>query len=60
MLLTHPTLGKVVYHTGDNPGYKTIIVRYVDRNKTIIILCNNVHAQFDEMAKGVERILESE
>ncbi len=60
MLRTHPTLGKVVYHTGDNPGYKTIIVRYVDRNKTIIILCNNAHAQFDEIVPGVERILESE
>jgi CubicO group peptidase (beta-lactamase class C family) len=43
--------GKMVSHTGDNPGYKTIIVRYVEENKTIIILNNN--AQKD-MIKLVE------
>lgn len=36
-------LGKMVMHTGDNPGYKTIIVRYIEENKTIIILNNNYH-----------------
>ncbi|EAZ81963.1 serine hydrolase domain-containing protein [Algoriphagus machipongonensis] len=35
--------GKMVMHTGDNPGYKTIIVRYIEENKTIIILNNNYH-----------------
>ncbi|PZX58070.1 serine hydrolase domain-containing protein [Algoriphagus chordae] len=35
--------GKMVMHTGGNPGYKTIIVRYIDENKTIIILNNNAH-----------------
>lgn len=35
--------GKMVNHTGDNPGYKTIIVRYIEENKTIIILNNNSH-----------------
>ncbi len=35
--------GRMVFHTGDNPGYKTIIVRYVEENKTIIILNNNAH-----------------
>ncbi|MBA4056430.1 MAG: serine hydrolase, partial [Marivirga sp.] len=29
-------LGKVVSHTGDNPGYKTEIIRYLDADKTII------------------------
>jgi CubicO group peptidase (beta-lactamase class C family) len=43
--------GKMVSHTGDNPGYKTIIVRYIEENKTIIILNNN--AQKD-MIKLVE------
>ncbi|MEN2280867.1 serine hydrolase domain-containing protein [Algoriphagus sp. SE2] len=36
-------LGKMVMHTGDNPGYKTIIVRFIEENKTIIILNNNYH-----------------
>lgn len=35
--------GKMVMHTGDNPGYKTIIVRCIEENKTIIILNNNAH-----------------
>lgn len=36
--------GKMVRHTGDNPGYKTLITRYIDENKTIIILNNNAHS----------------
>ncbi|WP_339867377.1 serine hydrolase domain-containing protein [uncultured Algoriphagus sp.] len=35
--------GKMVMHTGGNPGYSTIIVRYLEENKTIIILNNNAH-----------------
>ncbi|MEP0710304.1 serine hydrolase domain-containing protein [Algoriphagus sp.] len=35
--------GKMVMHTGDNPGYKTIIVRFIEEDKTIIILNNNAH-----------------
>lgn len=37
------TRGRVVSHSGDNPGYKTIIVRQLDNRKTIIILNNNAH-----------------
>jgi len=43
--------GKMVSHTGDNPGYRTIIVRYIEENKTIIILNNNAHK---DMIKLVE------
>lgn len=35
--------GKMVMHTGDNPGYQTIIMRFIDSKKTIIILNNNYH-----------------
>lgn len=35
--------GKMVMHTGDNPGYKTIIVHFVEEKKTIIMLNNNAH-----------------
>lgn len=35
--------GKMVMHTGDNPGYKTIIVRFIEDHKTIIVLNNNSH-----------------
>jgi CubicO group peptidase (beta-lactamase class C family) len=35
--------GNLVFHTGDNPGYKTIILRYLEENRTIILLTNNAH-----------------
>jgi CubicO group peptidase (beta-lactamase class C family) len=54
ILRTDSTLGRVVYHTGDNPGYKTIIVRYIDQNKTIILLCNNASRVFDALLKQME------
>ncbi|MEQ8362788.1 MAG: serine hydrolase domain-containing protein [Cyclobacteriaceae bacterium] len=49
--------GKVVWHNGDNPGYKTIIVRYLDANKTLIILNNNYHPQFEEARKAIDEIV---
>lgn len=50
----HPTLGKVVRHSGSNPGYNTHIVRYIDVNRTIILLCNNAHPKFNDILGGVE------
>ncbi len=44
--------GSIVSHTGDNPGYKTIIVRFIDQNKTLIILNNNAHEAMDELIKS--------
>ena len=32
---------KIVRHSGSNPGYKTRIVRLLDKKKAIVILCNN-------------------
>jgi len=49
--------GKVVYHTGDNPGYLTEIIRYLDRNETIIVLCNNAHPKFNNLANGLQQII---
>lgn len=53
-LEVHPSLGKVVRHSGSNPGYNTHIVRYIDRNRTIIMLSNNAHAKFNELLKEIE------
>ncbi len=50
-------LGKVVRHSGDNPGYKNHIIRYVEAHKTIILLCNNAHATFEEVLKGMEQLV---
>jgi CubicO group peptidase (beta-lactamase class C family) len=57
MLRSDSLLGRVVYHTGDNPGYKTEILRYIDKDKTVIILCNNAHSKFNELVNGVEHLL---
>jgi len=51
---THP--GKVVLHTGSNPGYKNIIVRNIDQNKTIIILNNNAHPAMGNLVKELRSI----
>lgn len=53
----HPTLGKVARHSGSNPGYNTHIVRYVDVNRTIILLCNNAHPNFNDILKGIETVV---
>ncbi len=58
MLRTDSTLGKIVFHTGDNPGYKTEIIRYIDKDKTVIILCNNAHEKFDALVNGIENLLQ--
>mgnify|MGYP003577817287 CR=1 FL=1 len=46
MLSSHPTWGKMVLHTGDNPGYRSIIIRLIDVHRTVILLNNNQHKNF--------------
>ncbi len=60
MLSNNPKLGKVVYYTGDNPGYKTEIVRYIETDKTVIILCNNAHEKFAALVRAIQVQLENE
>jgi CubicO group peptidase (beta-lactamase class C family) len=54
MLRTHPQSGKIVYHTGDNPGYENRFVRYTDTKKTIIILSNNAYDNLDALIQQIE------
>jgi CubicO group peptidase (beta-lactamase class C family) len=56
MLPPDGSMGKVVMHTGDNPGYKTQIIRFIDSKKTIIVLCNNAYASFEELVIAIETI----
>lgn len=51
------SIGKVVRHSGGNPGYSTHIIRYIDANKAIIILCNNAHDKFREILTAIEQIV---
>ncbi len=57
MLPSDTGFGKMVYHTGDNPGYKTQIVRFIDKKKTIILLSNNAYENNDLLIKGISDII---
>lgn len=50
--------GKIVFHTGDNPGYKTEIMRFVDSDKTIIVLSNNASASVRDIVAFIKKELE--
>jgi len=56
-LRTDSVLGKIVSHNGDNPGYKTQIVRYIDKKKTIILLNNNAYSNFTLLLKQLEELI---
>ena len=56
-LRTDTAFGKIVSHTGDNPGYKTEIIRYIDKKRTIIVLNNNAYSEFNSIIKKLEAIL---
>jgi len=55
-LQTDSILGKVVSHNGDNPGYKTHIIRFIEKRKTIILLNNNAHTNFIGILRQLEAI----
>ena len=56
-LRSDPTFGKIVSHNGDNPGYKTQIIRYMEKKKTIILLNNNAHPGFVTLLRTCEEII---
>jgi CubicO group peptidase (beta-lactamase class C family) len=51
------TMGKIVRHNGDNPGYKTEIIRYIDKRKTIIVLNNNALANFADIIRQLQEMI---
>lgn len=56
-LRNDPSFGKIVQHNGDNPGYKTQIIRYIDKKKTIILLNNNASKDFGLILIQLEEII---
>ncbi|MGL6267807.1 MAG: serine hydrolase domain-containing protein, partial [Chitinophagaceae bacterium] len=48
---------KVIWHSGDNPGYKTRIMRYPGTKQTLIVLCNNAYPEFESMMKKLEKAI---
>lgn len=48
----------IVWHNGDNPGYKTIIIRFLKTNKTLIILCNNATDEFENLTAKLKSCIQ--
>ncbi len=57
---TDKELGEVVSHTGDNPGYQTEIIRFIDTRKTIILLNNNAHQKKSEIITFLRKALKEQ
>jgi len=57
---TSPNGKRIVRHNGDNPGYKTQIIRHLDEDKTLIVLCNNAHKEFEKLIGLLDKLLEDE
>lgn len=51
-------LGRIVEHSGDNPGYRTHIRRYLDQEYTLILLNNNASDRMDEILKSTGDLIE--
>ncbi|HEY5917319.1 MAG TPA: serine hydrolase domain-containing protein [Chryseolinea sp.] len=49
--------GKIVFHTGDNPGYKTEIMRHIDSDNTIIVLSNNASDSVKSIVSFIQKQL---
>jgi len=47
----------IVWHNGDNPGYKTIIIRFLENRATLIILCNNASDEFENLTADLKKII---
>jgi hypothetical protein len=48
---------KIIWHSGDNPGYKTRIMRYPATKQTLIVLCNNAYPEFESMMNKLEKAI---
>lgn len=57
-MLEPEALGTRMYHTGDNPGYATKIIRHLDTQRTLIILCNNAYAGMEKLATQLETLIQ--
>lgn len=59
MLKATPALGITVWHSGDNPGYRTRLMRYTGRRYTLVLLNNNAYPAMDELVESIEQLLAS-
>ena len=59
-LIPNAPNGKIVWHNGDNPGYKTLIMRFVDQHRTLIVLCNNATDEFVNLTNSLRMAVAGE
>lgn len=59
-LIPNASKGKIVWHNGDNPGYKTLIMRFVDQHRTLIVLCNNATEEFVHLTNDLRMAISGE
>lgn len=57
VIISNDPSGKIVWHNGDNPGYKTEIMRFLEKENTLIVLCNNASAQFEAIIKSLRTLI---
>jgi CubicO group peptidase (beta-lactamase class C family) len=50
----------IVWHNGDNPGYKTLIIRFLKNKTTLIVLCNNASDEFVNLTAQLKKIILSQ
>jgi CubicO group peptidase (beta-lactamase class C family) len=53
MLRSDPALGRIVHHSGGNPGYTNHIFRLTDRNTTVVILSNDAYEQSNALNEAI-------
>lgn len=49
---------RMVGHSGNNPGYRTLLLRDIGRNRTVILLSNNSYEKLDDLAAGAFNLLD--
>jgi CubicO group peptidase (beta-lactamase class C family) len=57
MLYQDKKTARLVFHTGDNPGFHTQIRRYIDKHITMILLNNNDSPAMDNILDGIEAVV---
>jgi CubicO group peptidase (beta-lactamase class C family) len=55
-IISNNPAGKIVWHNGDNPGYKTEIMRFLNL-QSLIMLCNNYSDRFENIIKQIQTII---
>lgn len=57
VIISNDPSGKIVWHNGDNPGYKTEIMRFLGKQNTLIVLCNNASEKFEDVIKELRTLI---